>query len=218
MENPIKMDDLGVPLFLETPIYSSPRGSVRDRHWLAVQCRAGRRTSPMKGVKHLSWHPLAVFHTWRAYARSSHGRPVVSSVVFCGCEKITSINRSWSSMMMMMTSFILAHDRHLNKGCGLVLGILFFFGIFVFFWLEVALGLSILWFASGWVCVCRPKTHSIEHPVHLYCHNSENSKTSDLGSTSKPYIARGFHSFEKYLLSTWESSHSFGVSEKNLRK
>ncbi len=24
MENPIKMDDLGVPLFLETPIYSFP--------------------------------------------------------------------------------------------------------------------------------------------------------------------------------------------------
>ena len=25
MENPIKMDDLGVPLFLETPIYSTAR-------------------------------------------------------------------------------------------------------------------------------------------------------------------------------------------------
>ena len=24
MENPIKMDDLGVPLFLETPIYKTP--------------------------------------------------------------------------------------------------------------------------------------------------------------------------------------------------
>ena len=24
MENPIKMDDLGIPLFLETPIYVSP--------------------------------------------------------------------------------------------------------------------------------------------------------------------------------------------------
>ena len=29
MENPIKMDDLGVPLFLETPIYTS--GLVFDR-------------------------------------------------------------------------------------------------------------------------------------------------------------------------------------------
>ncbi len=25
MENPIKMDDLGVPLFLETPIYRVPK-------------------------------------------------------------------------------------------------------------------------------------------------------------------------------------------------
>ena len=29
MENPIKMDDLGVPLFLETPI-SHPKGSWED--------------------------------------------------------------------------------------------------------------------------------------------------------------------------------------------
>ena len=29
MENPIKMDDLGVPLFLETPIYGSVRGGWR---------------------------------------------------------------------------------------------------------------------------------------------------------------------------------------------
>ncbi len=28
MENPIKMDDLGVPLFLETPIYVSKLGKV----------------------------------------------------------------------------------------------------------------------------------------------------------------------------------------------
>ena len=43
-------------------------------------------------------------------------------------------------------------------------------------------------------------------------------KTSDLGSTSKPYIACGVHSFEKYVLSTWESSHSFGVSEQKKSK
>ena len=42
-ENPIKIDDLGVPLFLETPIYQS-HGSVmgttkcllRNRHWFQV--------------------------------------------------------------------------------------------------------------------------------------------------------------------------------------
>ena len=30
MENPIKMDDLGVPLFLETPIYGSVRGGWQN--------------------------------------------------------------------------------------------------------------------------------------------------------------------------------------------
>ena len=29
MENPIKLDDLGIPLFLETPIYNSPRRMAR---------------------------------------------------------------------------------------------------------------------------------------------------------------------------------------------
>ncbi len=29
MENPIKMDDLGVPLFLETPIFTKPRPSYK---------------------------------------------------------------------------------------------------------------------------------------------------------------------------------------------
>ena len=38
MENPIKMDDLGVPLFLETPIYRASGRSVRaqiDSQFLA---------------------------------------------------------------------------------------------------------------------------------------------------------------------------------------
>ena len=30
MENPIKMDDLGVPLFLETPIYEHQKNSVHE--------------------------------------------------------------------------------------------------------------------------------------------------------------------------------------------
>ena len=38
MENPIKMDDLGVPLFLETPIYQN------------------YKDSPLKGG--ISWHRL----------------------------------------------------------------------------------------------------------------------------------------------------------------
>ena len=37
MENPIKMDDLGVPLFLETPIWEEPTESLRasdiTRRW-----------------------------------------------------------------------------------------------------------------------------------------------------------------------------------------
>ena len=33
MENPIKMDDLGVPLFLETPIYSK-RAYILITYWL----------------------------------------------------------------------------------------------------------------------------------------------------------------------------------------
>ena len=30
MENPIKMDDLGVPLFLETPIYTHPKNNEHE--------------------------------------------------------------------------------------------------------------------------------------------------------------------------------------------
>ena len=43
MENPIKMDDLGVPLFLETPINSGAR------HWifgLSILLRCERRGVP----------------------------------------------------------------------------------------------------------------------------------------------------------------------------
>ena len=34
MENPIKMDDLGVPLFLATPIYLAALGGFRCEHRL----------------------------------------------------------------------------------------------------------------------------------------------------------------------------------------
>ena len=48
MENPIKMDDLGVPLFSETSIYvPMPLNIVQARPWLSrtVLVSAGRRRS-----------------------------------------------------------------------------------------------------------------------------------------------------------------------------
>ena len=36
MENPIKMDDLGVPLFLETPIYF--QGLLEGSTWITLRC------------------------------------------------------------------------------------------------------------------------------------------------------------------------------------
>ena len=39
MENPIKMDDLGVPLFLETPKY---------KHHLNKLCPGGKLHNPLK--------------------------------------------------------------------------------------------------------------------------------------------------------------------------
>ena len=42
MENPIKMDDLGVPLFLETPIYHQPKSfQVFFSSWLVNFPRDG---------------------------------------------------------------------------------------------------------------------------------------------------------------------------------
>ncbi len=40
MENPIKMDDLGVPLFLETPIYVFPLYIIEKNRgeYLSVSC------------------------------------------------------------------------------------------------------------------------------------------------------------------------------------
>ena len=63
MENPIKMDDLGVPLFLETPIYICYRHifttSQAELHRLCVNLQGGQRRLVMglgakgKGVKPL---------------------------------------------------------------------------------------------------------------------------------------------------------------------
>ena len=47
MENPIKMDDLGVPLFLETPIF-------RGYAWLLVSGRVKAKDSTQVGVGRLA--------------------------------------------------------------------------------------------------------------------------------------------------------------------
>ena len=66
-------------------------------------------------------------------ARSSHGRPVVSSVVFCGCEKITRV------------------------GCTLV---------------------------CIWMGLRLEAKNALNPDLSIwYCHNSENSKTSDSGDS-----------------------------------
>ena len=53
MENPIKMDDLGVPLFLETPICFPKKGrrNSNDR-CLQITCFFLGETKPMKSEKH----------------------------------------------------------------------------------------------------------------------------------------------------------------------
>ena len=38
MENPIKMDDLGVPLFLETPMYHIPKNKKEWQQCLSLMC------------------------------------------------------------------------------------------------------------------------------------------------------------------------------------
>ncbi len=42
MENPIKMDDLGVPLFLETPIYNFKEIQLYNWYCLAVLFKVAR--------------------------------------------------------------------------------------------------------------------------------------------------------------------------------
>ena len=56
MENPIKMDDLGVPLFLETPIYAAAHGNEEIMNTFALPIQTGRENTPTP-VKNDLTHP-----------------------------------------------------------------------------------------------------------------------------------------------------------------
>ena len=56
MENPIKIDDLGVPLFLETPIWhETVKSSPVLKHWQPVKLRLWKVSQPPEKIMFQNW-------------------------------------------------------------------------------------------------------------------------------------------------------------------
>ena len=71
MESPIEMDDLGVPLFLETAIYNRPMGSYGTGTYslkLYVYLHRWRSNSPKKLITLITW--------FESLCRARHSRRI----------------------------------------------------------------------------------------------------------------------------------------------